>query len=66
MPPPPSFRREKISINKPALPVKGWKECFETDELHTGKGSRGKLISLKNTGVNFETAQTTNFENVFL
>jgi len=24
MPPPPSFRREHISIRKPALPVKGW------------------------------------------
>ncbi|KAL7552792.1 hypothetical protein ACHAWF_016043, partial [Thalassiosira exigua] len=25
MPPPPSFRKEHISIRKPALPVKGWK-----------------------------------------
>ncbi|KAL7538174.1 hypothetical protein ACHAXR_008335 [Thalassiosira sp. AJA248-18] len=30
MPPPPSFRREHISIRKPALPVKGW----EMDARH--------------------------------
>jgi hypothetical protein len=35
MPPPPSFRREHISIRKPALPVKGWnvgEDNNKTDE----------------------------------
>lgn len=40
MPPPPSFRREKISINKPGLPVKGWANCFDTLESHDTDGKK--------------------------
>lgn len=30
LPPPPSFRRDAISLEKPALPVDGWGSCFAT------------------------------------
>ena len=33
MPPPSSFRREKISIKKPDLPVRGWKNCFNIIDI---------------------------------
>lgn len=36
MQPPPCFRREQISVNKPALPVKGWKSCF-SNSVSDGK-----------------------------
>mmetsp|Transcript_33849 Transcript_33849/g.71179 ORF Transcript_33849/g.71179 Transcript_33849/m.71179 type:complete len:1044 (-) Transcript_33849:143-3274(-) len=32
LPPPPSFRREHISIRKPALPVKGWDNNTDDDD----------------------------------
>jgi hypothetical protein len=40
MPPPPSFRREHISIRKPALPVKGW--SIDTDNDETDKKSESE------------------------
>ncbi len=33
MPPPPSFRKEHISIHKPALPVKGWENQGPSSKL---------------------------------
>jgi len=30
MPPPPSFTRSSISVHKPDLPIKGWRECFQS------------------------------------
>ena len=38
MPPPPSFRREHISIHKPALPVKGWMLETERNDLSSYPG----------------------------
>jgi len=36
MPPPPSFRKEHISIQKPALPVKGWENKGSNSKRETG------------------------------
>mmetsp|Transcript_868 Transcript_868/g.1806 ORF Transcript_868/g.1806 Transcript_868/m.1806 type:complete len:1249 (-) Transcript_868:19-3765(-) len=45
LPPPPSFRREYISIRKPALPVKGWKMDTATKAEDQGSGNKNHLSS---------------------
>mmetsp|Transcript_16000 Transcript_16000/g.29014 ORF Transcript_16000/g.29014 Transcript_16000/m.29014 type:complete len:902 (-) Transcript_16000:1417-4122(-) len=45
LPPPPSFRREHISIRKPALPVKGWKIDVETKAKDQDDGDENQLSS---------------------
>lgn len=43
MPPPPSFRREHISIRKPALPAKGWEMDTKTNSTEHGSEDQSQL-----------------------
>lgn len=45
MPPPPSFRREHISIRKPALPVQGWRVDGEKSAGDSGGGEDDDVLS---------------------
>ena len=47
LPPPRGFRKEAISVRKPALPVKGWRGCFEGGTVDGGEGADDLLERYK-------------------